>query len=129
MKKLFSILPILTLGISSIAFATSDFTPFTTVKQAQEHCPAVNGLTFTPNIPTIPNGAGTITGNNRVAFESIPAKTAIRPKEIDSRNLIQNVEMRSADGLYGYISNNTVTCLYSYTTIKDVQYALVTRGK
>lgn len=76
MNKIFLAITILSTGFVSSAFASNDFTPFTTIEQAQQYCPAVNALTFAPNNPDIQNSAGTIRGNNRIAFENIPPKTA-----------------------------------------------------
>lgn len=129
MKKIFLLITILSIGFVSSAFATNEFIPFTTTEQAQQYCPAVKGLTFTANNPSSPNSAGTIAGNNHIVFESIPPKTAIHPKNMDASGLISDAQFRSADGLFGYISNNVVTCLYSYTTVFNMQYNLVLRGQ
>lgn len=129
MKKIFSIVAIITAGLTSSAFASNDFTPFTTIEQAQQYCPATNGLTFTPNNPSIPNSAGSIKGNNRTAFESIPPKQAVKPKNMDTSGVITDATFRSAEGLYGYISNNVITCLYTYKTVYNVDYYLAVRGK
>ncbi len=128
MKKIFSVFIVLFVGLMSSAFASNDFTPFTTIEQAQQYCPAVNGLTFTSNNLMDPKSIGSITGNNQVVFESIPPKIALHPKNMDTNSLITEAEFRSADGIYGYISNNIITCLYSYTTIYNMKYNFVMRG-
>ena len=129
MKKIFILATITSIGCVSPTFAANEFIPLTTVEQAQQYCPPINGLIFTKNNSSIPNGAGTITGNNHIAFESIPPKTAVYPKNIDASSFISDAQFRSADGIYGYLSNNVVTCLYSYTTFTNAQYALALRGK
>lgn len=129
MKKIISIVTLITTGLMSSAFASNDFTPFTTIEQAQQYCPATNGLIFIPNNPSIPNTAGSIKGINRIAFESIPAKQAVQPKNMDKSGIITDANFRSAEGFYGYISNNVITCLYTYKTIFNVDYNLAVRGK
>lgn len=120
---------LLSLGLASSALAANEFVPFTTPEQAQLYCPATTELTFTSIIPSNPKSVGTISGNHGVVFESIPAKTAIHPKNLNTSGFISDAQFRSAEGMYGYISNNVTTCLYSYTTVFDTQYALVLRGK
>lgn len=128
MKKIFCFFGIfVTIGIASTAFSANDFTPFTTLDQAKQYCPTK--LTFTPNNPKVPNSAGNITGVNGLMFESIPPKTAINPKNKDQSGLIKDSEFRNAEGMYGYISDNVITCLYSYTTFTDIKYALVIRSQ
>jgi hypothetical protein len=129
MKKILSIFSLLCAGAISPAFAANDFIPFLTIEQAEQYCPAVNSLTFTPNNPTVPNSAGAVTGNKGIAFENIPAKKATRPWSMDASGLILGVSFRDADGMYGYSSNNVITCLYSYTNVFDWKYNLVLRGK
>src|SRR5580704_6711437 len=126
MKKILSIMTLLSLSfLSSILLAAkaNEFIPLTTIGLTQQYCPMESRLIFNPNNLT-PNSAGTITGHNQVAFESIPTKTAIHPKNIDMNNLITGVQFRNADGLYGYISNDVVTCLYSYKGFTNTQVAL-----
>jgi hypothetical protein len=122
MKRITTTILTLILFCSIPAFAANEFIPFTTIDQAETYCPAINALTFTAMNPS-PQSVGTITGSNQATFESFPVKSAIHPKNIDSSGLIQDAQFRS------YISNNVVTCLYSYTTFADVQYALVMRSK
>lgn len=128
MKKLLSIALISILSITT-AFAANDFIPFKTVEQAQQYCPATNALTFIPNIPTLETSGGAIIGKNRIAFESFPSKSAMRPKNMDPNHVILDAHFRSAEGMYGYISNEAVTCLYSYTSRIDTTYLLALRGK
>lgn len=49
LKKMIIIAGLSTLAIS--AMAKNDFTPFTTIAQAQKHCPATTHLVFTPTAP------------------------------------------------------------------------------
>ncbi|GEM_PF-3080040 len=133
MKQIISIL-FASVICGSTAFAANDFIPFTTIDQAKQYCPPINGLTFTANIPT-PDSAGVITGNNRVTFESFtnPPKSAGHPQNMDSTGLIQDAQFRfvsdPAPGKYGYMSNGVVTCFYSYTRITGIQYLLIMRQK
>src|SRR5580692_11198650 len=114
MKKTLSI--IMLASISSSVLAASEFTPFTTLERAQQHCPAANALIFTASHPTLPNSKGTVSGNNRVSFTSIPVNSAAKPQQVNQRNVIANVQFRNTDGIYGYLSNNMITCLYDYPT-------------
>lgn len=129
MKTIYFICAVLTLSIATSAFAAGEFIPFTSIEEAQKNCPAINGLTFTSNNPGIPNSKGSIAGNNRIPFESFPAKQSQQPKNMDSNGLIKDAQFRGVDGIYGYISNNVITCLYSYTGFTDGQIGLVVRGK
>lgn len=114
---------------NSDRLGTHNFTPFTTIAQAEEYCPPVNGLFFTPNNPTIPNSGGSISGNNHIIFKSTPPKKAVKPKHMDAQGLIKDVQFREANGYYGYNSNNVITCLYSYTNFAGVKTYLGVRGK
>ena len=128
MKKILLIVAVASGCLFSPVFAGNNFEPFTTVEQAQEFCPPINTLVFTANNPATPKSPGMVTGNNRIAFENIPPKTAIHPNKLNSGGLITDAQFRSADGLYGYISNNVITCLYAYQTIFNTEYNLVMRG-
>jgi hypothetical protein len=113
--------------ITSLACAASDGV-FKTIVEAQQYCPPINGLTFTVNNPKIPYSLGSITGVNRVTFASLPHKKAIYPKNINSSGLILDAQFRSTDGIYGYITNNVITCLYYYTGFTGGRTYLVMRG-
>lgn len=127
MKKLLLMALAITVFSPSL-FAESAFIPFTTLQQAQQFCPPLNGLYFTSNNVVLPHSKGSIVGNNRISFESTPHAAALHPKNINTNGLILDVTFRSTEGGYGYLSNNTVTCFYSYTTFIDTPYTLVLRG-
>lgn len=127
MKKLL-ITAIISASVLSSAFAaTNTFMPITTLDEANRYCPSTGALSFSPNNPSIPNSAGTVIGTNQINFASIPERKAIFPKNMQG-NLIIGVEFREANGMYGYISNDVVTCLYSYTGFTGNQFALTIRS-
>lgn len=117
----------LTLGVTASAFASNNFTPFTSIDQAKLYCPSENALTFTASNP-LPNSVGTVTGINQKTFYSYPGQVS-RPKNLNQNNLITDAQFRKVDGYYGYNSNGVVTCLYSYENIFNGQYQLVMRSK
>jgi len=128
MKKVLSAVTAL-LGIVFMfpAFAVSDFTKFTTIEQAEQYCPALNGLTFTSNDPSNPKSVGSIEGNNHVVFVNV--SPAPHPLNMDTNGVITDAQFRKVGEIYGYISGNTVTCLYSYTSIFNTTYNLIMRGQ
>lgn len=132
MLRILSIVIGLSLLFSNGAIAAD--VVFDTLEKAQMYCPANNALRFIAVDPYLPNSKGVITGTNRINFESYvaannPPKFVIQPKKMDSSGLILDSQFRNVDGIYGYISGNIVTCLYTYTSIADVQAVLGMRGK
>lgn len=126
--KISPLITLLTLSLSTAAFADNDVVPFTTLEQAEQYCPPINALTFTPNSSSVPHSAGNITGTNQLAFASVPVNAALSPKNLDSNGFVTDVQFRSSNGIYGYSSNNVITCLYAYPTFTDAAYALVLRS-
>lgn len=106
----------------------ADFVPFNTVQQAQQNCPSVVTLKFVAN-SRIKNSSGFITGIfNGVLFGSIPGLVA-QPQNMSSAGIIQNVQLRQVNNMYGYTSNNVTSCFYYYPTFTGVLYNLVLRQK
>ena len=112
------------------SFSTFAYTPFTSEDQASQYCPSAVSLVFTQNNPTIQNGAGSVSGKtNNNTFANFPAKkTALHPKNLGSDNTITDAQFREVNGIYGYMENNVITCLYSYTGFTGVDVALVMRS-
>lgn len=128
MKKAFSffiILPVL--GAISISTLASSYTPFNNMYQAAVYCPPVSGLTFTPANPNTTNSQGTISGTKSPASFKSPG-FVMHPKNIEENGKVQNVSFREANGIYGYISGNKITCLYSYPGFTGVNVALILEG-
>jgi len=131
MKK-FVTLFILSSIFSAPTFALTTFTPFISIEQAELYCPNVAALTFTQTNPQIHNGAGTISGNyNNVSFANLTSGSnqMLHPKEVATNGLIAGAQFRDANGMFGYISGDMITCLYQYTGFTGVDVALVMRGK
>lgn len=130
MKKSYITIVVMSLGLMSSAFASNDFTPFTTVPQAEQYCPSINKLIFTSAHPSIPDSPGTVTGDHQFSFASIPEKNAAYPLNMAVNGVITDANFRMANNWYGYISNGVVTCLYTYTAFNTHnQYALILRSQ
>lgn len=113
---------LVTMGLlSNVAFA--DFTPFNTIAQAEQHCPPITALQFTPTNPKIQNSKGTVSSNfNDMPFQ---AKNVIAPQLIDGNNMIQHATFRMSDNMYGYISNLTTVCFYTYPNFAGQPFYLI----
>jgi hypothetical protein len=125
MKKL---LPLCVLVLAAFAANSAfAFTPFTTIAQAEQYCPALDNLTFKPVNPSNPHSIGTINGEKKnINFKSDSG--AMHPKYLDANNIIQDVQFRNTNGIYGYISGNNTVCLYSYPGFTGVSVALILEG-
>ena len=116
------------------AFAATGITKFMTIAQAQQHCPSLTNLTFTPLNKTINHSKGTITGNKdndnfaNVINDPGVSRYVMQPLYIQN-NKITDASWRKVMGSYGYISNGVTTCLYSYKGFTGVNVALIMRGK
>ena len=125
MKK---ILALITLTLFSLpVFA---FTAITSVEEAQQYCPATTGLTFVATNANVENGAGSITGYNikNTKFTNFSPSPATRPKYVDGNGVIQDAQFREANGMYGYLTDNAITCFYTYTDFAGLHVALVERS-
>ena len=110
LKKSYLVLSLLAANVSAFSF---DFTPFTTLAQAEEYCPSLTGLIFTPCY-SLPTSAGMITGTkNSVAFKS--TETMMHPKNLNSDNKVEDAQFRFTNNMYGYQSGNGIICFYTYT--------------
>lgn len=127
MKNIFSCAAFLAISLISTS-ALAAFTPFITISQAEQYCPLVTGLTFTATNPKVPNSAGTISGNfNNIGFKNQMPNPALSPKDMDMNGIIQNVSFREDNNMYGYNSNNVISCFYSYTGFTGINVYLVMR--
>ncbi len=112
-----------------LAFNAHAQTPFRSIQEAEQYCPAINALTFTPNNSHVTYSAGTVTGmHDTIAFESMPPKQSLYPKSLSKQNIIQDAKFREVAGIYGYF-NRVATCFYSYAGFNDTAVGLVLRGK
>lgn len=127
MKNIFSYTIFAAIALlSTSAFAA--FTPFTTITQAEQYCPPVTGLTFVATNPKIPNSAGNINGNfNNVSFKNFEPNPAFSPQNMNMNGIIQNVQFREDNNMYGYNSNNVISCFYSYSGFTGGNVYLVMR--
>lgn len=128
MKKLISLMIIGTAGLlSTTVFA--DIIPFKTLTQAEQNCPAITTLTFTANNSKIPHSAGTITSNfNNIGFKNNGTQYVPEPLHLDGNDIIQDAQFRLDNGMYGYNSNNVISCFYGYTSFTGVSYNLLMRS-
>ena len=96
-------------------FAIPSNLTLTTIQQAQQYCPdPATGLLFKSYNPG-PGGDGQITGSqNGIDFVNVINPT-MHPQSMNSANIIQGAQFRLVMGMYGYISNSVITCLYTYT--------------
>lgn len=121
-----------TLLFSTLFAISAMATDFTTIAQAQQHCPATNLLMFTPLSTSIPHSKGTISGfHNGVDFKntSDTSEYMMHPKYLGSDHAVGDVSFRQVGDFYGYMSSNgVVTCLYSYPGFTGVHVPLVMRS-
>jgi hypothetical protein len=110
MKK---VVAICLLASSVQAFANT-FNPFLTIEDAAKNCPPATELTFKPK-NSLPNSSGLVEGFNsdNIFFESLQAM--LHPVQINGVGYIKDATLRETNGMYGYNSNETITCFYSYT--------------
>ena len=110
MKKIMAIL-ILT-GLATTVLADTN-TSFTTPDMAAQHCPATNGLIFTAD-PRMPNNNfGRIDGEKSGIYFTNAQPIYFPPRSLT--NPIQGVNFRkSGDNTYGNITDNIISCFYSY---------------
>lgn len=107
--------------------ASAEPTFFNSIAEAEQYCPDIRELKFTPNNEHIQYSGGKITGTNKVQFENASPKIALHPQTLDNLNNIVGVQFRSVNGVYGF-SNRVTTCFYSYPGI-TTQVALAMQSK
>jgi hypothetical protein len=132
MKKGISLLISLLFALVSLsALAAEPFTTFTSIEMAEEYCPPIYNLVFTPTNPSVVNGSGVIEGslNPDSYFKNYTPNPAPAPLSLSSSGDIQDVTFRESDGIYGYISGTQVSCFYWYPMFTGTQTALIMQGK
>jgi len=104
--------------LTNAALADDTFQPFKTIAEAESHCPALTGLTYSFSTTS---GVGSITGSfGSLTFNNYSPRPASQPLKMSANGVIENVIWRQADeipgGFYGFVNlqDNSVTCLYSY---------------
>jgi len=132
MKKSLIVLMTAAVSLTAItAFANSPIV-FKTKEQANQYCPALDQLTFTPvSIALIKKGKITANKNGK-SFTSVAPDGSVyvsRPKKLYSKSTVADVNYRQVLGAYGRMVNGKITCLDSYETYTGVSYALVLQSK
>lgn len=97
-------------------------TSFTTIQQAEEHCPAINQMVgevdgSKPWMPT------TIKATDKPDFES--SNTLPMPLNTDGQGYIKDIQFRSENGIFGKISGEWTECYYYYPATFNLPLTMV----